>query len=284
MLRDRGGRELILGQYWDYEREEWTNREDSRMPEQHAVSAVPVDWDADGDYDLVLGTASGQLVRWMNLGTRTELAFAEDAERIEISGLEIGHPDEPEIVVYEPDDGTQQDESTPPQQAGHSMPEIADWDQDGAWDLIIGTDDGAVRWARNIGALGSPKFAPLQELVAPSDEADLVRSLGDAQVDVADLNGDGRVDLIVGDQRDVDWEATLSASQRQRLGELQEQLSASSDVLQVLYGEDEQAKQALDPEQKSKAEGLMREYEALRPERTTHGYVWFYARAAPGGG
>ena len=279
MLRDRGGRELILGQYWDYEREEWTNREDSRMPGQHAVSAVPVDWDADGDYDLVLGTASGQLVRWMNLGTRTEPEFAEDA-------AEIAIPEPPEAapVMLTTEEEIQAAFDDRPRPRGHAMPEIADWDQDGAWDLVVGTDDGSVRWARNVGQLGAPAFAPFEQLVQHLRGSAEGRSGDNVQVDVADLDGDGRVDLIVGDQREVDWESALSAEERQRLAQIREQLNSSSEAVQVLYGEDEQAKQALDPATRTKLEGLMREFDALRPARAMHGFVWFYARGAAGGG
>lgn len=277
MLRDRGGRELILGQFWDYEREEWTNREDSRTPEQHAVSAVPVDWDADGDYDLVLGTAAGHLVRWMNLGTRTAPAFDVDAEEIQIPDPARAPP-----VTITSEDGLRAALSNGPRPRGHAMPEIADWDQDGAWDLVVGTDDGAVRWARNVGQPGAPAFTELRELVAPTSESSEARSAGDVQVDVADVNGDGRVDLIVGDNLQVDWEASMSPEQSRRLDELRQELSSRSDVVQVLYGDDEQAKQALDPTRRKDVETLLTEIEGLQPEMTAHGRVWLYARATAG--
>jgi len=277
MMRDREGRELILGQYWDYEREEWTNRDGSRLPELHAVSAVPVDWDADGDFDLVLGTASGRLVRWMNLGTRTESAFDLDAEEIQIPQPPPAPP-----VTLTTEEEIQAAMAKRPRTRGHAMPEIADWDQDGAWDLVVGTDGGAVHWARNVGRPGEPAFAPLEELVEAPQALDGERSGADAHVDVADLNGDGRVDLIVGDNWQDDGEHSLSAGQLARFRELQEQLSASMDVLEVLSGEDEAARRALDSKRVEAVEALMQEYSALQPEMTFHGYVWLYARAAAG--
>jgi hypothetical protein len=275
MMRDRAGRELIVGMYWDYSSEEWTHREGARLSDQHAISAVPVDWDADGDFDLVLGTSSGRLVRWMNLGTRSEPAFAEDAEEVHV-------PDAPEAAkVADPSsqgegEGSEESAQGPP---GHAMPEIADWDQDGAWDLVVGTDDGAVRWARNVGRPGSPEFAAWQELLAPAQEDALERSGVDVQVEVADLNGDGRVDLIVGDNLDRNLTSEQMTAQleamRKQLG------SEAPPILAVPENEDEQSRQIREAAEAAIVEGML---EGLMSQATSpHGRVWLYARAAARG-
>ncbi len=263
MVRNRGGGELILGKYWDYEAKQWANRVGARFSELHAVTAVPVDWDNDGDIDLVAGTADGRLVRWMNLGKPLKAAFAEEPEEIAIPAA----PAAPEQSEQGAAPAT-----AAPTPAGHASPEIADWDQDGAWDLVVGTDDGAVRWARNIGRNGSPAFAPFQQLVAPDTDAAPGRSARNVQVDVADLNGDGRVDLCVGDNEDVD-RSTL-----ERIDALQRQRSSNEELVHVLNGADDSARKALDPKSVAEVQALLKEYQSLQPDLRSHGRVWLYAR------
>jgi hypothetical protein len=257
MVRNRGGGELILGKYWDHEAKQWANRAGVRFGELHAVTAVPVDWDNDGDIDLVVGTADGRLVRWMNLGKPLKAAFSEEPEEISIPAASDA-----------PEQG-----AAPATSAGHASPEIADWDQDGAWDLVVGTADGAVRWARNIGRNGAPTFAPFQELVSPATGAAAGRSARNVQVDVADLNGDGRVDLCVGDNEDVD-RFTL-----ERIDALKRQLSSNEELVHVLNGTDDSAKKALDPKSVAEVQALLKEYQSLQPELRSHGHVWLYARS-----
>jgi len=257
MVHSRGGGELIVGKYWDYETKQWAHRQGARFAELHAVSAVPVDWDADGDIDLVLGTAEGKLLRWMNQGKPLKAAFAEEPEEI--------------VIPAAPDAPAQ--ESAHAAHAGHAMPEIADWDQDGAWDLVVGTDDGAVRWARNIGRNGAPAFAPFQQLIAPSSGDASQRSGRNVQVDVGDLNGDRRVDLCVGDNVE-----TTQATQA-RIEALKKELHSNEDLVRVLNGKDDQAKKALDPKRVASVQALLKEYEALQPDVHSHGRVWFYARS-----
>jgi hypothetical protein len=85
---------------------------------------------------------------------------------------------------------------------------VADWDQDGNWDIVAGSDDGSVTWFRNVGSKGKPTFAAGLTLVAKHDGNgyNLVRWSEDeivpgirSQVEVVDFNNDGKLDLIVGD-------------------------------------------------------------------------------------
>lgn len=76
-----------------------------------------------------------------------------------------------------------------------ASPAVADWDGDGLRDLVIGCGDGSVIWCRNRGEPGRVELELPQQLVPPAK--------GDrgtaAKICVTDWNRDGVMDLLVGD-------------------------------------------------------------------------------------
>jgi hypothetical protein len=82
---------------------------------------------------------------------------------------------------------------------------VADWDGDGKPDLILGSGSGKVVWFRNTGSAQKPQLTLAGTLVeaAPARQmkaGDIPKRSGQTtKVWVADWNGDGRPDLIVGD-------------------------------------------------------------------------------------
>lgn len=161
---------------------------------------APIDWDADGDFDLLIGCFDGGLKLRMNEGSAKHPAFATDNRVVEAAGK-------------------------PMKVDAHFCPVCVDWDGDGQWDLVTGSEHGGVTWFRNVGSTSVPVFDPAQILVEkPADHGGgrLVESDADVrpgirtQVEVTDFDGDGKLDLLVGDfYSSYDLKRDLSDSQRQ---------------------------------------------------------------------
>ncbi len=163
-----------------------------------------VDWDDDGDLDLLIGAFDGEMLVRINKGTRKKPVY-ETSNRIILMG------DKPLKVATE-----------------HACPVVCDWDGDGLWDILAGCDDGGVYWFRNEGSKREPKFKSMQ-IVMPKheggngyreivkDEKSLKPGIR-AQIGVYDFNGDGKLDLLVGDFRTtVTPKKELTATQLQEL-------------------------------------------------------------------
>jgi len=132
------------------------------------------DWDRDGLPDLVLGLADGTIRVARNENTAADPQFGPAVP------LQVGPAgDKSELNV-----------------ASRATFDIADWNNDGRYDLVVGALDGKVRVFLNEADTGA---ADLQAEVVVLDGAeDLTVPSGRASVVVHDLNSDGRKDLILG--------------------------------------------------------------------------------------
>jgi len=182
-LLDPSGRRITLSRWYDWETKGYKD-----APEQgkgRLTSALAFDWDADGDYDLLLGDKEdGLLYRRMNEGTNEEPKFSGKNLPVEAAG---------QLLVVA---------------GGLTSPRLVDWDQDGLVDLLCGSygdaygegQGGGVVWYRNVGKPGAPVFAaPIPFIAAsPRGATEATRPDVGLYVDAADVDQDGDLDLVVG--------------------------------------------------------------------------------------
>ena len=92
MIRDRDGERIVLNQFWNYETKKWDSTKrcdpDGGAPaEGHGTSAWAMDWEGDGDLDLLLGDYdAGYLYLRLNEGEAGKHAFAKKNILVEADG------------------------------------------------------------------------------------------------------------------------------------------------------------------------------------------------------
>jgi len=135
-----------------------------------------VDWDSDGDLDLVVGNFQGTFYLFRGEG---KAKFGPTPELLKCEGQELRVS------------------------GAHSDPFAVDWDGDGDLDLLSGNAQGGVEWAENTAGKGKePVLRLFQRLIeAPGFGIAAKDSPSDStRVWVDDVNGDGKLDLLLGDK------------------------------------------------------------------------------------
>ncbi len=170
---------------------------------------VAIDWDGDGNLDLVSGNFGGTFCMFRGEGqgkflpTSELLMIGNDVLRI------TGH---------------------------HSDPFCIDWDKDGDVDLLSGSTNGGVQWSENTACAGKlPELKAFVALIEPGPqtgqgemlrESELTAPTRSTRIWVDDINEDGKFDILVGDStrltspadglteeeckaKEVEWQATM---------------------------------------------------------------------------
>jgi FG-GAP-like repeat len=246
-----------------------------------AAAAFAFDWDSDGDCDLIVGNILGEVHLVLNEGTASSPRFAHRGF-LEADGtpIKIEH--------------------------GDAGPVVADWDGDKKPDLIVGSGDGSVVWYRNIGEVNSPNLTRAETIVPASalgwnDDAE--RKPGQwgvrAKVCVTDWNGDGKLDILLGDicgghlgkPALTDQEKREEIQARDELPRLKDQWNATYQDYRYLRQKLAMAKEP-DPDGERKAKSLhaamkrikeeiiavQKTQQRYKPRYQYHGFVWLFLR------
>ena len=250
------------------------------------------DWRGTGRLDLMVGNMRGDLYLLPNDGTNVKPAYGAP-RKLEAGGQPIKGPHH-----------------------GDAQPVAADWDGDGLLDLIVGWGDGSVVWYRNVGSRTEPKLAKGVPLVRPAlppnydANAPASRDAkpgARAKVCVVDWNGDGRLDLLVGDFGGIYGEkVNLSEEDQKAEQEANRKMQELQKKMQPFYDEyarrlnasakgDHSAQGKRERQQRAQEVLKQKEFEALQKEMQQvtetlrkfqrppvhQGHVWLYLRQPP---
>lgn len=159
-----------------------------------------VDFDSDGDLDIVAGIFDGSAKVALGDGkhfAQPEWILDRDGERIVMNSFWNF-----DLKQWQSTERCDPEGGAPA--TGQLTSAIAfDWDGDGDWDLLLGDHKaGYVYLRRNEGSNAQPAFAARNELVTangePIHETGTVTTLRSV-----DWDGDGRLDLLVGSMGDA---------------------------------------------------------------------------------
>jgi hypothetical protein len=243
VLNGTDGEPLII----PVEKEQWV--------ENICTRPFAVDWDNDGDLDLVVGNFTGTFYLFKGEGKGK---FVPQPEQIKSGDVPLkieGH---------------------------HSDPFVVDWDADGDVDLLSGSSQGGVQWSENRAGRGKlPQLAAFQPLIPPGPPVaypqvlraeELKGPLDSTRVWADDLNSDGKLDILVGDLATlVSPAGNLTENEmKAKFAEWMKSVQEASKLLNSDFKDEKERTEAYEQYRKLYAQRS----EFMNEDRT--GFVWLY--------
>lgn len=217
--------------------------------QQHAV-----DWDGDGDLDMVVGCFGNNFFLYENEGSDMENRLVE--KPIE---LELTSPDH------------------------HAAPHLVDFDGDGDLDFLTGGASGGAYIAINEGTRKEPKYGDFMSLLDKPESAyepqrsDTLTVGGGTRLWATDYNGDGLMDLIVGDN--VTISQPVEGVSKEDFAKKKAESKKKMARLMTRYQELAESGREMDDEMNEKFGNMMRDFSESSSEyeesRMT-GHVWVF--------
>lgn len=257
---DKNGNLVVLSTFWDFEVEDWDESDGTGTTGQ-CSSVAAVDWDDDGDMDLLLGDYwKGGLFLRLNEGNATETKFATTNQPVKVGD---------ESIAFE---------------GGIGAPRVVDWDGDGLFDIVVGTIHGEVALFRNAGTKGAPEFPEMTTLVellpgpagskqikrVPAKDGLPVGPGSSFHIELVDYDGDGDLDLLVGGRSE--WLTGPLKEPTEEELELAKNLKEESSAAYSKFSKLKKAAAAVGDDELEKfqsseeAQGLLKKYRSKRSE------------------
>lgn len=230
---------------------------EAKLTEKICTRPFAVDWDGDGQLDIVTGNFAGSFYWFKGEGKGKfqpkPQPILVGKEPLKIKGV-------------------------------HSDPFVVDWDKDGDLDILTGSSSGGVTWAENTAGKGKmPELKPLVDLIQapkempygqplPIKEDELTGPTTATRVWVEDVNEDGKLDLLVGDSVTLTAPAKgLTVEEfKKKQAEWQQKVDQLSKLLASPKADQKERQKA----NEDFSELYQKRSEFIQEDRT--GYVWVY--------